>query len=268
MFTNAAASTWKYNGPGPDQAVLPFHQKLPGYNVTPLINLPKIAQELGLGHVLLKDESNRFGLPAFKILGASWAIYKAVASKCSLPLTVSLQELGKEARARGLVLVTCTEGNWGRATARMAKYLGVEARIFVPGDMDQATRDKISGEGADVEVLDGSYDDAIQSARREAEKEGCLLVMDVSWEGYEEIPQVWSQSPRLVRYPIRCRDTDMCMQWVVEGYSTMLLETDQQLQTLTGRTATHAIASVGVGSWAQVRQGYTKRLGSTLYSFS
>jgi diaminopropionate ammonia-lyase len=202
MFTNTSASTWKYTGPGPDQAVLPFHQQLPDYNITPLVNLPSVAKELGLAHVLLKDESNRFGLPAFKILGASWAIYRAVASKCSLPLTTSLEELGKEARARKLVLVTCTEGNWGRATARMAKYLGVEARVFVPDDMDQATRDKISGEEADVEVVDGSYDDAIQSARREAEKEGYLLVMDVSWEGYEEIPQVRSQWPRLVRCPI------------------------------------------------------------------
>ncbi|KAF2661733.1 tryptophan synthase beta subunit-like PLP-dependent enzyme [Lophiostoma macrostomum CBS 122681] len=158
MFTNASASTWRYDGPRPDSEVLTFHEQLPDYNVTPLVDLPDLARELGLGHILLKDESNRFGLPAFKILGASWAIYKAVASKCSLPLTVSLEELGKEAKARKLALVTCTEGNWGRATARMAKYLGVEARIFIPG------------EGADVVVVEGTYDDSFQAARHEAGK--------------------------------------------------------------------------------------------------
>ncbi|CAO2654341.1 Nn.00g110740.m01.CDS01 [Neocucurbitaria sp. VM-36] len=227
MFLNPLATSWRYTGPGASPAVEPFHKSLPDYAVTPLISLPDVAKDLGLGHVLLKDESSRLGLPAFKILGASWAVYKAIAAKCRLPLTASIHELGAIASKDGIKLVTCTEGNWGRAVARMARYLQVTAIVFVPDFMDRATQQKIESEGAKVVVVDGDYDFSIMKAREEAQKDG-LLVMDVSWDGYEEIPE-----------------------WVVEGYTTMLTETDRQLQELGISAVTHAIASVGVGSWAQ-----------------
>ena len=190
MYFNPSASSWKYNGPPVVPEVQHFHRNLLNYNETPLMHLPNLSKELGLGHVLLKDESNRFGLPAFKILGASWAVYKAVATECDLPFTCSLDELGVASRGKGVRLVTCTEGNWGRAVARMAKYLGIASIVFVPDFMDQATHDRISSEGTHVVVVDGDYDKSIEVARTEAEKENSLLVMDVSWEGYEEIPQV------------------------------------------------------------------------------
>ncbi|KAF2106303.1 tryptophan synthase beta subunit-like PLP-dependent enzyme [Lophiotrema nucula] len=228
MFINPSAASWKYEGPPADPSVGPFHRRLPDYNITPLVTLPNLAQELGLGHVVIKDESLRFGLPAFKILGASWAIYKAVCTECELPLTTSLKELGEAAKQRNIKLVTCTEGNWGRATARMAKYLGISATVFVPNDMTRSTQEKISGEGAKVVVVDGDYDVTIPKAQEEADHGNGLLVMDVSWKGYQEIPE-----------------------WVVEGYSTMLTETDWQLEDIVGKPATHAIMSVGVGSWGQ-----------------
>ncbi|KAH7410329.1 tryptophan synthase beta subunit-like PLP-dependent enzyme [Phaeosphaeria sp. MPI-PUGE-AT-0046c] len=227
MYRNPSASSWSYTGHKLNPQVRPFHRSLPDYCVTPLIPLPSLAQQLGLRHVLLKDESHRLGLPAFKILGASWAVFKAIAEQCDLPLTSGLDDIGKAAREKGIRLVTCTEGNWGRAVSRMAKYLGLTAIIFVPDFMDEATQEKIRGEGAEVVVVDGDYDFSIQMAREEAESGG-LLVMDVSWEGYEMIPQ-----------------------WVVEGYMTMLLETDEQLQQMGVPEATHVIAAVGVGSWAQ-----------------
>ncbi|KAF2819683.1 tryptophan synthase beta subunit-like PLP-dependent enzyme [Ophiobolus disseminans] len=226
MYLNASASSWTYNGTV-NPEVEPFHRSLPDYAVTPLVNLPDLAKELRLGNVLIKDESNRLGLPAFKILGASWAVFKAVAAKCNLPLTSTLEEIGCAAKTNGIRLVTCTEGNWGRAVSRMAKYLQITAIIFVPDFMDLATQKKIEGEGAEVIVVDGDYDHSIKFAREEADKGG-LLVMDVSWEDYEEIPQ-----------------------WVVEGYITMLVETDKQLKDMNLDGATHAIAAVGVGSWAQ-----------------
>jgi diaminopropionate ammonia-lyase len=190
MFHNPIAANYHYPGPSSNPSVLPFHRTLPSYAITPLIPLPDLATSLGLGHVLLKDESTRLGLPAFKILGASWAIHKAIASKCQLPLSASLTELGAAAREAGIELVTCTEGNWGRAVARMAKYLNIRAVIFVPDFMDEATRNKIASEGATVVVVDGDYDVSIKKAREEAEKAGGMLVMDVSWEGYTEIPEV------------------------------------------------------------------------------
>jgi diaminopropionate ammonia-lyase len=115
MYFNPSASYWKYDGPSVNPKVEIFHRQLPAYNKTSLISLPSLAKELGLGHVLIKDESNRFGLPAFKILGASWAVYRTVATTCNLPLTCSLHDLGVSSRGRGIRLVTCTEGNWGRA---------------------------------------------------------------------------------------------------------------------------------------------------------
>jgi diaminopropionate ammonia-lyase len=155
-----------------------FHSLLPDYKVTPLVSLPHVAQELGLRHVFMKDESHRLGLPAFKILGASWAIYKAVAEKCRLQLNTPLAELGPAAQAQGLKLVTCTEGNWGRATARMAKYLHIPAVVFVPNFMNEETQAKIASEGANVIVVEGDYDDSIKAARKEAESANALLVMD------------------------------------------------------------------------------------------
>lgn len=121
MFLNPSAEAWRYDGQPTDGEVRAFHRKLPSYNVTPLVPLPELAKELGVGHVFLKNESNRFGLPAFKILGASWAVYKAVTEKCGLSVGCSLEELGYSARKYCLQLVACTEGNWGRAVARMVR---------------------------------------------------------------------------------------------------------------------------------------------------
>jgi diaminopropionate ammonia-lyase len=210
MFHNPAAASWKHTGPSANPAVEPFHRTLPDYAITTLIPLPEVAKQLGLGHVLMKDESNRLGLPAFKILGASWAIHKTVAAKCNLPLTASLQELGDAARKANIELVTCTEGNWGRSVARMAKYLQVNAVIFVPAFMDEATQKKIEGEGAKVIVVDGDYDYSIAKAREEADKGG-MLVMDVSWKGYEEIPEV--------RF--------LCLHWITNKSPSLLTKTSE-----------------------------------------
>lgn len=188
---------WKHET---EPAIEAFHKTLPSYAETPLHSLPSIATELGFRHVFIKDESTRFGLPAFKILGASWAVQRAVCQRLGLPKTTSLEEARKAlaAQANGaahgerLRLVTTTEGNWGRACARMAKYLGLPCKIFVPGLMPAATRDLLRGEGAEVVPLEeGTYDDCIAALRTEAaEEKGALMVMDTSWEGFEECGQV------------------------------------------------------------------------------
>lgn len=175
-----------------------FHKRLPDYNATPLHNLPTIAAELGVSHVFVKDESTRFGLPAFKILGASWAIHKILCQRFSLPISCSLDDIRRASDERPVRLVLCSEGNWGRAVARMGRIFGIQVRVHVPGSMSAYTQDLIRGEGAELVVLEGgSYDDAIAAMRKEAEgdPEGALMVMDTSWEGYEEFPKVrncWS----------------------------------------------------------------------------
>ena len=169
------------------RAPLAFHEQLPGYEPTPLIDAPQIAQMLGVRQVLLKNESSRLGLPAFKILGASWAVRRALAEK------------------RPRTLVTATDGNHGRAVAHVAAMFGLRARIYVPRGTAQARIDGIASEGADVVIVDGTYDEAVDRAAREAD-DGCLVVSDTSWPGYEQIPQ-----------------------WVAEGYSTIMAEIDDEL---------------------------------------
>jgi diaminopropionate ammonia-lyase len=170
-----------------------FHRTLPSYNETKLHNLPSIAEELGLKNVFLKDESTRFGLPAFKILGASWAIHRCLCENYSLPEEASLDDV-KEAVTKskqGARLVLCSEGNWGRACARMGKILAVPVTIYVPGFMSAYTQNLLGEEGAEVKVLEGgSYDDSIAAALEDSQRTGALLIMDTSWEGYEQVPKV------------------------------------------------------------------------------
>lgn len=187
-----------------------FHRTLPGYAPTPLVELPALAAELGVDRVLLKDESARFGLPAFKVLGASWACQQV------------------QDRAPGVSLVAATDGNHGRAVARMAAHFGVEAAVFVPQLMLPETADRIAGEGATVVRIDGNYDEAVRHAAAFADDEpGRVLVQDTAWEGYTQVPE-----------------------WIIEGYGTLLREVDDELAG-TGAAADLVAVPVGVGSLAE-----------------
>lgn len=228
ILINPSLSTSLHTDASIDPSLIAFHRSFPESKTTPLIELPEVAQDLGIGHVYVKDESLRFGLPSFKILGASWGVFRAICERTGLSSSASLKEAGDAARDAGIKLASCTDGNWGRAVARTAKYMGIRATIFVPKTMDEATREKLRSEGATVNVVHGSYDDSIAAAMRESEGSGAMLVMDTSWEGYSQIPR-----------------------WVVDGYATMHAEVDRQLEEACGKRPSLCIASVGVGSWAQ-----------------
>src|ERR687897_1323580 len=193
-----------------DRVPLRFHRRLQGYEETPLVDAPALAEALGVGKVLVKDESSRLGLPAFKVLGASWAVYRALEER--LPEGAfedweTIEEL-KESLGplRPLDLVAATDGNHGRALARVARLLGLGARIFVPEEMVTARREAIAGEGAEVIVVEGTYEDALERSAAEESERG-LVISDMSWPGYERIPS-----------------------WVIEGYSTMLWEINDELE--------------------------------------
>jgi acetylornithine deacetylase/succinyl-diaminopimelate desuccinylase family protein/diaminopropionate ammonia-lyase family len=204
-----------------------FHKSLPNYAPTPLVSLPELATELGIRAVYVKDESNRFGLPAFKALGASWGCFRAVAQQVGLPTTASLDEISIRARQNSIILFAATEGNHGRAVAFMARLLGIESRIFVPSFADETTKGFITGESARVLVVQGCYDVAVQEAHQQSLRtENALLIQDTAFEGYEDIPA-----------------------WIVEGYSTMLIEAEEQLTQL-GLSANVMVTPVGVGSLA------------------
>src|SRR5829696_1801559 len=218
------------DGPVSDRSPLRFHRRLPGYEETPLVDAPGLADALGVGKVLVKDESSRLRLPAFKILGGSWAVYRALEER--LPEGEfgdweTVEELKERLEPlRPLDLVAATDGNHGRALARVAGLLGLGAKIFVPEDMAAARREAIAGEGAEVVVVGGTYDEAVERSAAEEGERG-LVVSDMSWPGYERIPS-----------------------WVIEGYSTMLWEIDDELERRGVAGPDLVVVQVGVGAFA------------------
>jgi diaminopropionate ammonia-lyase len=175
----------------PDRAPLYFHRKLPGYAPTPLVAAPHLAERLGVREVIIKDESCRLGLPSFKILGASWAVYKAIVEQWGVEAGVwsNLDELRQRLRPLGKrTLAAATDGNHGRAVARMARLFGWHARIFVPAGTTGARIRAIKSEGATVTVVQGTYDDAVERSASE-ESATTLVISDTSWPGYERSPQ-------------------------------------------------------------------------------
>lgn len=211
-YARPVARTWTC-APAP-AGVTEFHAGLPGYAPTPLTELPALAEELGVGRVFVKDESCRLGLPAFKVLGASWAIHRALAERP-----------GGGGRVR---LVTATDGNHGRAVAHVARLLGVRALVLVPDGVHPAAVAAIAAEGAEVTPVAGAYDDAVRQAARTAEEPLSVLVQDTAWPGYEQTPG-----------------------WIVEGYSTLFTEIDGQLRAAGAGPAGLVAIPVGVGSLAQ-----------------
>ncbi|MET9858145.1 diaminopropionate ammonia-lyase [Streptomyces smyrnaeus] len=213
-YTNPTAREWRTT-PAPAE-VRAFHTALPDHAPTPLTELPVLAAELGVGRVLVKDESARLGLPAFKALGTSWAVHRILAERPE----------GTEPGA--LTLVTATDGNHGRALARMARRFGRRAHVFVPRGVHPAAVAALSAEGARVTQVEGPYDDAVSAAAEAAAAPDAVLVQDTAWPGYERIPG-----------------------WIVEGYSTLFGEIDAQLAEAGARPPGLVAVPVGVGSLAQ-----------------
>jgi len=212
-----------------DGAPTAFHRKLEGYRPTPLYDLTRLANELGLRHLYVKDESDRLGLPAFKILGASWASYRALVQRVGHePEWSTLDELAGALRRIGHVsLTTATDGNHGRAVASFARRVGLQAHIFVPDGTSAARINAIRSEGASCQVVaGGTYEDAVARARDEA-GEDCLVVSDTSWEGYVTVPAR-----------------------VIEGYSTIFREIDDQLAAGSVPPPDAVLVQSGVGALA------------------
>lgn len=210
-------------------APLGLHRILPDYAPTPLRNAPTLAKRLGVARVSVKDESSRFGMPAFKILGASYAVFRALGERLGTGTRPwkSLDEWKNALKPLlPLTLATATDGNHGRAVARMANLLGLNACIFVPYGTAPARLDAIAGEGAEVVIVKGSYDEAVQRAAQEA-NDHCLVISDTAWEGYEAVPQ-----------------------WVIEGYATMFNEIDTALEAEDIQPPTIVAVQIGVGALA------------------
>ena len=188
------------------ETVRAFHRRLPGYAPTPLHELPAFARAIGVANVLVKDEGHRFGLKAFKSLGASWALDRL--RRAGTPLTT---------------VASATEGNHGRGVAWSAKQLGLNAVIFMTSKASPRRVEAIRREGAEVVLLEGTYEDAVRMCAERSAAEGWQVVADVGYPGYLEIPA-----------------------WITEGYSTILEEVKEQ----SPRVPDVVIAQAGVGGFA------------------
>lgn len=243
IFRNPAARPLPATAP--DRGPLRFHATLPAYAPTPLLDAPAAAAALGVGRLLVKDESARLGMPSFKILGASWATFRALCEHAG----ADHEQLGGMDGLKALLatlppleLVAATDGNHGRAVARMAKLLGLSAHVLVPADMVPARIAGIEHEGARVTVVDGSYDEAVAASAALAD-ERHLVVSDTSWQGYETIPG-----------------------WVIDGYATIGLEVDEQLRALGLDAPDLVTAQVGVGAFASAVVRHFRPQGATIVS--
>jgi diaminopropionate ammonia-lyase len=245
-FHNPSARDWRCSAP-PTDAVT-FHRRLPGYLPTPLADQPALASELRVGRVLIKDEGARFDLRAFKFLGASWAAYRAVAQRGDYHGQVTPAGLAHhlEASNSPLSLVAATDGNHGRAVARMGRILGLPTRIYVPSIVPPEVIERITSEFGQVTVVSANYDATVELARADADNDPhALLIQDTAWAGYTTIPS-----------------------WIVEGYETLFTEVDTQLAEL-GLTGPDLIAvPVGVGSLAQAAVAHLRSRGSQCIAMS
>lgn len=215
----------EWRGAPAPQAPTAFHRALEGYEPSPLLSPPDLADALGVRRVDVKVESGRLGLRSFKILGASWATVRALAPMLPEAWAPADGLAPLAGKVPPVTLVAATDGNHGHALARVARILGVGARILVPASLSPALVARIADEGAEVLTVDGTYDDAVRRSAEEGEREGCVLVSDTSWPGYEEIPSA-----------------------VIDGYATILAEIEEQWAERGDDPADLVLTQVGVGA--------------------
>ncbi|NNF88684.1 MAG: diaminopropionate ammonia-lyase [Acidimicrobiia bacterium] len=221
-----------------------FHRQIPGYKPSPLRSLSGLASMIGVGGIWVKDESVRLDLNSFKVLGGSFAIYRFIKRQLGLEdEELSFEELvSDETRARlgEITFATATDGNHGRGVAWAAEKLRCKAVIYVHKDTSVARIRAIESYGAEVHIVDGTYDDAVHLASQEADANGWQVISDTSWEGYEDIPR-----------------------WVMQGYTTMLTEAQEQLAGTGIVKPTHVFVQAGVGALAAAVTGfYASRFGA------
>ena len=219
-----------------------FHKSFPQYTVTPLARLDGQAERLGLGNLCVKDESYRFGLNAFKVLGGSFAMANYIADETGKDVAdCTYDYLTSDELARDFgqaTFFTATDGNHGRGVAWAANKLGQKAVVHMPKGSTKPRFDNIAAEGATVTIEEVNYDECVRIAAAEADAcERGVIVQDTAWEGYEKIPS-----------------------WIMEGYGTMASEAAEQLRSMAINRPTHVFVQAGVGSLAGAVVGYFTNL--------
>ena len=214
-----------------------FHRQLPGYRMSPLKGLSNLAARLRLGGIWVKDESARLDLRSFKVLGGSYAIYKLIQKRLGLEdqelSFVDLTNSTLREKLGDITFAAATDGNHGRGVAWSASQMGFKSIIYVHRLTSEGRIHAIEQSGARVVVVNGNYDDAVRQVSQDAQQNGWEVVSDTSWEGSEDIPK-----------------------WVMQGYSTMLSEAQEQLAAQGLSHPTHIFVQAGVGSLAAATIGF------------
>ena len=208
-----------------------FHEALPECARTALVPLPELAESLGIKAAFIKDESTRFGLKAFKGLGGSYAVFRAVCERLGLDYReTSIEELQSDEIHRQIAelhFVTATDGNHGKGVAWAGAKLGCQAHVYLPKGSVQARAQAIRGIGkTEAVITELGYDDTVRYAAKMAAEHDWVLIQDTSWPGYEDIPRA-----------------------IIQGYTTMCREASEQLEEL-GLVPTHVFLQAGVGAMA------------------
>ncbi|MDU4046021.1 MAG: diaminopropionate ammonia-lyase [Peptoniphilus harei] len=213
-----------------------YHKSFPMYEETPFLDLKNLAEKAGVKNILVKDESYRFGLNAFKVLGGSYAIGKVIAEKLDMDITdLTFEKLtSKEVKDKlgDVTFITATDGNHGRGVAWAAKQLKQKSIVYMPRGSAEERVKNIEKEGATVKVLDANYDECVRQANELAEEKGYIMVQDTAWDGYEDIPK-----------------------WIMQGYMTLAWEMYESLQEKNIKP-THLFLQAGVGSFAAATTGF------------
>ena len=213
---------------------LRYHKSFPSYSQTPLAGLQGLAGEIGVSKIIVKDESYRFGLNAFKVLGGSYAMGMYLAGRLGISETQVTYDVLSSPEAKAalgeITFVTATDGNHGRGVAWTARELGHKSVVYMPHGSAAERLENIRAEGADASITDMNYDEAVRLANRMAEEKGWVMVQDTAWEGYEEIPRR-----------------------IMQGYATMALEA---VSGMGDETPTHVFLQAGVGSLAGAVSGF------------
>lgn len=219
------------------ETVRNFHKSFPEYKATPLHSLGALSEKLRVRNIWVKDESHRFGLNAFKVLGGSYAVGKYIAEKLGVDISeLSFEKLrSKEIKGKlgDITFVTATDGNHGRGIAWAANRLGHKAVVFMPKGSSEIRLENIRLEGAEASITDLNYDDAVRFANKYAEEHDGVFIQDNAWESYEKIPA-----------------------WIMQGYVTLADESFDQIKALGEDMPTHVFLQAGVGSFAGTVQGY------------
>ena len=214
-----------------------FHSTFPVYEKTPLVSLEKLAEKTGVKDIYLKDESYRFGLNAFKVLGAGYAIANEIGKRIGKDITELSAEsiLSQETKEKigDITFVTATDGNHGRGVAWTANQLGQKSVVYMPKGSALERLENIRKEGASADIMDMNYDEAVRLAQKMAEEKGWVVVQDTAWEGYEDIPR-----------------------WIMQGYTTMGHEIMEEIP----EKPTHIFLQAGVGSMAGAMTGFFSNL--------